>query len=276
MDERITVVIPCYNQGHYLPEALSSLAKCDASLFHVIIVDEGSTDPVTINYIDQLSRTDYKVIRQPNKGLSGARNAGIREAETEWVLLLDADNKIRPTFMNRGLKEVENHHNVAVIYGDGEFFGEWKGIRKQAPFNLQKQMLGNYIDACTMVRRSVFNDVGYFDEEMKYGWEDWEMWFRIAFKGYLFHYMDEVVFDYRVSMGSMSKRVYDFKARPNEIENYVYQKYPDKLGISHVVDFMADRFKRNPLLFIVKLIIRTYFPGYYEKLLKENKIRNGL
>jgi len=276
MDVKVTIIIPCYNQGHFLPEALASIALCDSSLYTVIIVDDGSTDPATTTYIDQLDRSKYKIIRQSNKGLSGARNTGILEAVTEWVLLLDADNKIRTSFMTSALREVESQENVAVIYGDGEFFGDWKGIRKQAPFNLQKQMLGNHIDACAMIRRSIFQETGYFDEEMKLGWEDWEMWFRIAFKGFRFHYLNEVVFDYRVSEGSMAKRVYDLKARPNEIENYVYRKYPDKLGLSHVVDYTSERFRKTPVLFIIKLIIRTYFPGYYGKLLRENKIRNGL
>ena len=276
MDAKITVVIPCYNQGHFLPEALESLAKCTAGIYKVIIVDDGSTDPATIEYLEQLNASDYTIIKQVNKGLSGARNTGIRLATTEWVLLLDADNKVRPSFMPIGLLAMEEDKEVAVIYGDGAFFGDQTGIRKQAPFNLQKQMLVNHIDACAMVRRSVFKDVGYFDEEMKHGWEDWEMWLRIAFKGHRFHYIDDVVFDYRVRKNSMSRNVYENKARTNAIENYVFQKYPDKMGISHVVDFMADRFKRNPLLFIVKLIIRTYFPGYYEKLIRENKIRNGL
>ncbi len=275
MNAKFTVIIPCYNQGHFLPDALASLSACDAELFDVIIVDDGSTDPATLEYFTDIENS-YTIIHQHNKGLSGARNTGIRAAKTDWILLLDADNKIRPAFLKSSLELIERDPGVAVIYGDGMYFGEESGIRKQGPFNLQKQMLVNYIDACAMVRRDVFDVAGYYDEAMKHGWEDWEMWLRLAFRQYRFHYIDEVFFDYRISKQSMAKSVYVNKARTNAIENYVYQKYPDKMGIAYVVDFMADRFRRNPFLFIVKLIIRTYFPGYYEKLLKENKIRNGL
>jgi glycosyltransferase involved in cell wall biosynthesis len=276
MKAKVSIIIPCYNQGHFLSDALASLAHCDPALYSVTIVNDGSTDPVTIRFLEQLDKKAYTVIHQPNKGLAGARNTGIRQADTDYVLLLDADNKIRSSFLGKGTLVLDGDPQIAVLYGDGQFFGDETGIRKQAPFNLQKQMLVNYIDACALVRKSVFEDVGYFDENMKDGWEDWEMWLRIAFKGYRFHYLEEVLFDYRIRKDSMSKSVYDNKTRTNNIENYVYQKYPDKMGISYVVDFMVDRFRRNPLMFLIKLFIRTYFPAYYSRLLRGNKIRNGL
>jgi glycosyltransferase involved in cell wall biosynthesis len=276
MKAKVTVIIPCYNQGHFLSDALASLAQCDPASYLVTIVDDGSTDPATLRMFDQLDQKAFTVIHQPNKGLSAARNTGIKHANTDYVLLLDSDNKVRSSLIVRGTAALDKDPQVAVVYGDGQFFGDETGIRKQAPFNLQKQMLVNYIDACAIVRKSVFDDVGYFDENMKDGWEDWEMWLRIAFRGYKFHYLDEVVFDYRIRKQSMSKQVYDNKARTNSIENYVYGKYPDKMGIAHVVDFMVDRFRRNPFMFMIKLFIRTYFPAYYDRLLKENKIRNGI
>lgn len=276
MKSKVTIVIPCFNQGHLLSDALVSLAHCDPALYEVTIVDDGSTDPATLKFLGQLDKQHFTIIHQPNKGLSGARNTGIKQAETDYILLLDADNKIRPSFLEKGIAAFENDPGIAVVYGDGEFFGDQTGIRKQAPFNLQKQMLVNYIDACAIVRKSVFDVLGGYDESMKDGWEDWEMWLRIGFSGYKFHYLNEVVFDYRIRKDSMSKKVYDNKARTNSIENYVYGKYPDKMGILYVVDFMVDRFRRNPFMFISKLFIRTYFPGYYNRLLKENKIRNGL
>lgn len=276
MKSKVTIVIPCYNQGHFLSDALVSLAHCDPALYEVTIVDDGSTDPATLKFLGQLDNQHYTIIHQSNKGLSGARNTGIGQAKTDYVLLLDADNKIRPAFLEKGIAALEKDPEIAVVYGDGSFFGDQTGIRKQAPFNLQKQMLVNYIDACAIVRKSVFDELGGYDESMKDGWEDWEMWLRIGFRGYKFHYLDEVVFDYRIRKESMSKQVYNSKARTNNIENYVFGKYPDKMGISYVVDFMVDRFRRNPFMFIIKLFIRTYFPGYYNRLLKENKIRNGL
>ncbi|MDX2047196.1 MAG: glycosyltransferase family A protein [Chitinophagaceae bacterium] len=273
---RISVVIPCYNQGNFLSDALNSLSQCDASLFETIIVNDGSTDVATNHYLTELKEKGYNVISQENKGLSGARNTGIKHASAEYILLLDADNKIRPSFIVKGIEVFQSDDDVKVVYGDAEYFGDEKGLRKQGPFNLQRMMLVNWIDACTMVRKSVFDEVGYFDTNMKAGWEDWEMWLRIAFSGYKFHYLNEVVFDYRIRKNSMAKQVYNTREITNNIENYVFSKYPDKMGIHHVVDFMTDRFKKNPVSFLIKLFIRSYMPAYYKKLLRENKIRNGL
>ncbi len=276
MAVRISVIIPCYNQGHYLKDALASLQSCKKELFETIIVNDGSTDDETLKYFNELKNHGYEIINRQNGGLSAARNTGIEHASGEFVIMLDADNKIRPEFLISGIEAMDSDPGIAVVYGDGAFFGDRQGIRKQGPFNLQKQLLVNYIDACAMIRKSVFKIAGDFDEQMREGWEDWEMWLRIAFRGFKFYYIEKVLFDYRVRADSMAKSVYNNKARTNRIENYIYSKYSDKMGIGYVTDFLVERFRANPVNFIFKLIIRTYFPSYYNKLLSSNKIRNGL
>jgi glycosyltransferase involved in cell wall biosynthesis len=276
MDPKVAVIIPCYNQGHFLSEALANLKSSVDGIYEVIIVNDGSTDQITLNVLSELEKQGIKIINQENRGLSGARNTGINATKAEFIILLDADNKIRPSFITQSIDHFEKNSGIAVVYGDGMYFGDENGIRKQGPFNLQKQMLVNYIDACAAVRKSVLVELGGYDEQMKSGWEDWELWLRIGFKGYQFVYIPEVFFDYRIRNNSMAKNVYESRAKTNAIENYVYSKYPDKLGINYVVDFMADRFKRNPFSFLIKLAIRAYFPSYYDKLVKRNKLRNGL
>jgi hypothetical protein len=74
----------------------------------------------------------------------------------------------------------------------------------------------------------------------------------------------------------MSKKVYNTYEKPNTLENYINDKYPDRMGQEHITENTIKRFKKNPVLYLIKLFIRAYFPGYYNKLLKRNKIRNGL
>jgi glycosyltransferase involved in cell wall biosynthesis len=276
MAARVSVIIPCYNQGHFLKDALDSLAACDPGTFETIIVNDGSTDSKTLEYLQQLKKEGFHIIDQLNGGLCAARNTGILASIGDYVIMLDSDNRIRPVFITKGKAAMDADPAIGVVYGNAEYFGDKKGIRKQEPFNLQKQLLVNYIDACGMIRKSVFEKVGFYDVNMKQGWEDWEMWLRIAFHGYKFFYIDDLLYDYRVREDSMSKGVYDSIAKTNSVENYVYGKYPDKMGIQYVANFMVDRFKKRPFHFLVKLFIRTYMPGYYNKLLKENRIRNGL
>ncbi|HEY8916042.1 MAG TPA: glycosyltransferase family 2 protein, partial [Chitinophaga sp.] len=86
----VSIIIPCYNQGHFLQDALKSLAACDADLYELIIVNDGSTDAATNTYLRELSNQGYHVIFQENQGLGAARNTGIRAAKGRYLLPLDA------------------------------------------------------------------------------------------------------------------------------------------------------------------------------------------
>jgi len=274
---RISIIIPCYNQGHFLRETLESVALCDKTLYELIIVNDGSTDEATNEFLRSLQKEGFNVIFQENKGLAGARNAGINQANGEFILPLDSDNKIRPIFLTEGIKLMDSNPDIAVVYGNAQYFGEKTGVWEPGNFNLQKLMISNYIDACALIRKSVLDKVGFYDTNMQYmGWEDWEMWLRLSSKGYKLQYLPLILFDYRVVVNSMSKQVYNTYKKPNTLENYVNLKYPYFMGHDHIYEFVTNRFKAAPIKFIIKLFLKTYFPAYYKKLLAQNKIRNGI
>ena len=133
-------------------------------------------------------------------------------------------------------------------------------------------MLRNYIDACAIIKKSVLEEVGRYDNMKIMGLEDWDLWLRIAFAGYKFHYIDEVMFEYRVTGKSMIKQLNADIQKQNSIEEYISAKYSDKLSAEGVFDYFVYRLKKRPFRFFRKLILRKYFPAYYNKLLKENKI----
>ncbi len=273
----ISVVIPCYNQGKYLEEALQSLARCDQRLFEVVIVNDGSTDAYTNQYLAGLDSKRYKVLSQQNLGLGEARNNGIKIASAPYVLPLDSDNTIEPEYLTKSIGILEQDPAVAVVYGNARYFGEKTGILKPGPFNLQKLMLGNYIDACAVVRKTVIAEVGYYDNMKIMGYEDWDLWLRIAFKGYLFHYVDEALFNYRVRSQSMMRNLNANIKQQNEIEEYFTNKYPDKLSFEGVSDHFIYKIKKKPFRFIYRLLLKKFFPAYYERLIRENKMyRNFL
>lgn len=272
----VSIIIPCYNQGHFIDEVLESVRGCNSGLYELIIINDGSTDQNTNDRLNQLKSEGYQVIFQQNQGLSGARNTGIRAATGKYILPLDADNKVRPAYITRAIEIMDADEAVAVVYGNAAYFGEKTGIWQTGAYNMQKLMIANYIDACAVIRRSALDQVGLYDTNMKLGWEDWEMWLRISFAGYTFRYVDEVLFDYRVLNTSMSKTLYNNYAKPNSIENYIHEKHVAKMGHQYITTHWVSRFKQSPLLFITKLIIMAWFPSYYNKLLKQNKIRNGL
>src|SRR4030088_1073065 len=97
---KVSIVIPCYNHGAMLREALASIEQVrNANLLEVIIVDDGSCEVETRKILDELEHEGHCVLRQPNRGVSAARNAGIRLANGESILPLDSDNRLRDVYL---------------------------------------------------------------------------------------------------------------------------------------------------------------------------------
>ncbi|MBY0479274.1 MAG: glycosyltransferase family 2 protein [Chitinophagaceae bacterium] len=274
---KVSIIIPCYNQGHFLGDALDSLRKCDQTLFEVIIVNDGSTDSATIHIFKELEKEGYRIIHQTNMGLAAARNAGIKAAIGQYILPLDADNKIRPEYLTEAVSVMDQQTEVAMLYGNAAYFGDKSGDWVVGDFNLQRLMIGNYIDACAVVRKSVFEQLGGYETTMKlFGLEDWELWLRMSFAGFKFHYVNKVLFDYRVVSTSMSKALVKSYEKRNLAEGLIEQKYSDKMGGRFILNHYVNRFKKSPVSFLTKLVLLSWFPGIYHRLLKKNKIVKGL
>lgn len=249
------------------------------SFYEVIIINDGSTEEETLKQLDIFKAKNYRIIDQPNSGLAEARNTGITNAKGDHILLLDADNLIELDFVEKAVKVFESEPAVAVVYSDAEYFGSKKGRWVVGEFNLQRLMIANYIDACAMVRRSVFLELGGYDpkmKEIKSGWEDWEMWLRIAFSGKQFRYLPQIGFKYRVEQGSMIGAINNSYEARNKLTAYIHKKYPSYMGQQHITEFALKRFKPHPLKFIMKLGMIAWFNKYYQKLLNKNKIIEGI
>jgi len=273
LKKKVTIVIPCYNQGAFLQDALDSIAACNEQFFDLIIVNDGSTDKETNEMLIRLSEQGYHVIFQENKGLGGARNAGILASETEYILPLDADNKLLPSYIEKGIKVLEEHPEVSVVYGNAKLFGDKQGELIPGPFNLQRLMLGNYIDACALVRKSALEKAGMYDRMKIMGYEDWDLWLRIAFSGGQFHYINETLFEYRVRHDSMMKSVNANVQKQNEIEAHILNKYADKLDFDYPLYRFLYQFKKKPFTILKALFYRKFFPEVYHRKVKEGRIR---
>jgi glycosyltransferase involved in cell wall biosynthesis len=200
----VSVIIPCFNDGRYLPEAVESVTSIGRDDVELIVVDDGSSDDQTLGEMKTLETRGIQVVRQGNKGLAAARNAGIRIARGEFILPLDSDNRIRRAYLETGVELLRKTPEAGVVYGDAEYFGAKTGPWKVADFDLIGLAKGNYIDACALFRKAVWASIGGFDETMPHmGWEDWDFWLRAAQEGWGFLHLDAVAFEYRVRPGSM-------------------------------------------------------------------------
>ena len=234
----ISVVIPCYNSGHYLLEAIASVEQYPKhSICEIIIVNDGSDNQETISVLASLQSKGYKIYHQDNKGPAGARNTGDRHANGAYVLLLDSDNRIRPEYISTGIRILDENPEVGVVYGNPCFFGELGEERfgKAEPFDMTRLIVDNYIDNCSVIRKKVWEEVGGFDEaRILFGLEDWEFWLRVGQTHWRFQPVDEVLFDYRLRQGSMITQV---AARHLDALRYMHIKhqslYIDNLHILH-------------------------------------------
>ena len=200
---RISLITPVHNDGVYLPESLASAERSAPDGSELLLIDDGSTDPFTLRLLDRLREAGYGVIRQDNRGLSAARNRGMASARGEYLIPLDADNRIRPGYLQQAIAVLDAQPRVGVVYGDRAMFGMRNETVQVPDFDHQTLREGNYIDACAVLRKTLWQEVGGFDETLP-AYEDWDLWLAASEAGWRFHHLPQVLFDYRVRPGNLS------------------------------------------------------------------------
>jgi glycosyltransferase involved in cell wall biosynthesis len=206
-----------------LREALASVEETrNANLLEVIIVDDGSSDTETTGILDEFAEADYRLLRQPNRGVGAARNVGVQLAKGEFILPLDSDNRLRDVYLNEGVSLLKNNPGIGVVYADLEFFGERSGRWHVPNFDLVSLIRTNFIDACALYRKNLWEEIGGYDEQMpRMGLEDWDFWLRVASHGGSFVHLPKIGFDYRVRRDSMVVKTSPHVA---ELVNYIFGK----------------------------------------------------
>ncbi|HQV54585.1 MAG: glycosyltransferase [Chitinophagaceae bacterium] len=217
----LSIIIPCYNLGQYLQEAIESVElHANKNIFEIVIVNDGSTEEYTITILAELEKKGYHIIHQNNEGLSGARNKGIEAAKGKYILPLDADNKINPLYITKGISILENNIKVGIVYGDSKHFGEEKRIFKPGKFSLKKLLIENYIDACIVFRKKIWEQAQGYDTKLSL-FEDWDFNLTAAKLGWEFYYIPEIMFEYRIRFNSMQR----IGKRLEENKSFVINKH---------------------------------------------------
>jgi glycosyltransferase involved in cell wall biosynthesis len=220
---KVSIVIPCFNHGEFLPEAVASVTQIGRDDVELIVVDDGSTDERTVREVDKLVAQGIKVVRQGNKGLAAARNAGILASQGEYIFPLDADDRLRPGWIDRGIRILDSDPQVGVTYGDAECFGTRVGRWHVGPFERDRLLFCNYIHASALYRRSVWEQNRGYDGTMPVqGLEDWDFWLGALEHGWQFAYVPEVLFDYRIAKESMVTRARGFV---KQVEEFIAIKH---------------------------------------------------
>jgi glycosyltransferase involved in cell wall biosynthesis len=202
---RVSVVIPCYKQASFLPEAVESLVAQTYADWECIVVDDGSPDD-TAKVADALVARHgdrrIRLIRQSNKGLSEARNAGIREARGRYILPLDSDDRLAPAMLEKLVRVLDEKADVSIAFTHAQCFGTTTGVWRCGPLTLDRIRVANQIPYCSLYRRSVWDAVGGYNPNLD-AYEDWDFWIGAVERGFRAEGIDEALFQYRTKAQSM-------------------------------------------------------------------------
>jgi glycosyltransferase involved in cell wall biosynthesis len=191
----VTVVITNFDYGRFLEEAVASVLAQRGGAPRVIVVDDGSTDAHTLEVLDRLPDA-VRVHRQPNAGVVAARNAGLSLAQTPYVLLLDADDRLRPQTLEALRAPLDADPALGFAYGVTRFFGDWEGEMTMPPYDPYRLLYRHTIGVTALTRRELVRDVGGFDARFE-GYEDWELWLHALALGWRGRRVEEVTLEYR-------------------------------------------------------------------------------
>lgn len=191
----ITVVIACFNYGAYLEEAIASALDQAGGPPGVVVVDDGSDDPKTIEVLERLPDA-VELVRQPNRGVCAARNAGLARASTPYALVLDADDRLAPGALQALRAPLGDDPRLGFAYGLMRFFGDWEGVLRFPPYDPYRLLYRHTIGLSALVRTDVVRDTGGFDSAFEQ-FEDWELWVNALAHGWRGRRVDAVSLEYR-------------------------------------------------------------------------------
>lgn len=210
----ISVIIPCYNQAHFLSQAVTSVINQTYKNWEIIIVNDGSLD-TTSTAAKKLIATNpqhqIRLIEQANQGISRARNTGISAASGEYIMPLDADDILDPNALICLLEICLKSKVPCIAFGSYQLFGNEKrtvpSYDLYSPENIKQS---NMIHPSSLYHKSVWNLVNGYKAEMKEGYEDWEFWVNCHKHSIPFFGTREIVLNYRQVHGSRNEKAQQY------------------------------------------------------------------
>lgn len=237
---KVSIVIPCFNLGEYLEEAVKSVEDQTFMDREIIIVDDGSTDRKTEQVIKKIKskNPDIKVIKQKNTGPAAARNNGIKHARGEYIACLDADDMLAPLYLEKTTKLLdEAPNNIGFVSTWLKEFGLRSDVWKAGDFDVAKMLITNTVHAGSLFKKSAWEKVGGYTERRDLqGYEDWDFWLKLIEFGYGWETIHEVLFLYRIRENSLLSIAKD---KSTEMYKIIYQHHKS-LFSKHLNEFILE------------------------------------
>lgn len=285
----VSVIVPCYNYGHFLPETLNSVLNQTYLNWECIIVNDGSSDDtqsISRNYITIDRRFTY--VYQHNKGLSSARNAGINNSQGEFIQLLDADDLIEHQKIQHQVDYLQDNADVDIVYSNTKFFvnnlsnvieenenmfcvsGQGESLISRV---LEKNIT---VVSAPLFRKKIIEKIGVFDEKLD-AVEDYDFWLRCALNGCRFQYH---IFKDSATLIRKGHESMSINAQRMLINNYNLRKELEKrLGNKKLIKINKTHLNDDVILYgnqIYKLAVYSNFQKYIWQLLRSSMLTKNL
>lgn len=264
--EKVSVIMPCYNDGQYIEEAIASVKSQTYQNIELIVIDDGSSDENTIHILENL---DDSIIHLKTDHLrpAGARNYGIQCATGKYIMPVDSDDIIDKRYIEKAVKIIESDKRIGAVYCEATLFGEKSGKWDLPKYSFDKMLLDNIVFVTALFYREDWVKVGGYNTTMDSGMEDYDFWLSILELGKEIYQIPEPLFHYRIKKTSRTTK---FQSNVEQIQE-IYRRMYDNHSIFY------DRYKveyakilRDAL--IEQVALRTKYEEYFSKLQEVYKV----
>lgn len=225
--ELVSVIMPCYNDGRYIKEAIESVKKQTYQNWELIIIDDGSDDEETIKIIDSIEDDRVTILHTEHLKPAGARNYGIEHAHGKYILPVDSDDRIDTTYMEKAVKVIESDRNIGVVYCEADLFGEKSGKWDLPKYSFRTMLLDNIVFVTALFYKEDWEKLGGFNTNMKAGMEDYDFWLGILSLGKEIYQIPEVLFHYRIKPVSRTTGFQSDCTQMQEVYRQIYDNHKE-------------------------------------------------
>jgi hypothetical protein len=205
VSNNVAVVIPCYNLGRFVVETVDSVLAQSRPAAEIVIVDDGSTDLLTLQRFEELRARNLTVLRTSNRGLSAARNFGVSRTSSPYVVTLDADDILDPRYLAATADVLDRHPEIGFVSTGIDAFGDASYQWTPPPCSITTALTRGAAHPASMFRRTMWQAVGGFDESSTFreGCEDLDFWISLMAAGTQGFVVPEPLLRYRVRRASL-------------------------------------------------------------------------
>lgn len=233
----VSAIIPCYNDGQYIREAINSILSQTYNKIEVIVVNDGSDDDETLRILDKLDISKITVHHKENGGPASARNYGIERSSGDYILTLDSDDTFAPDFVRKGVYILEAEPDIGMVTSYVKRYrGQTTSYTDLKGGKIDDFLKINWANASLLFRHQCWADAGGYDEEIA-GFEDWEFFIGVTKQGWEIYSIPEYLFFHMERDGSMYQK--DVENRP-EIIKYIVNKHQSEFQ-KYFIDVIYQR-----------------------------------